>query len=89
MFQTSTNQNESILLRLWYFTCFHDDEFPLNDDAEKLVTQIEFSLFKTYWVGKGNNFKKKQIKQSTDEDTPGSVWHIFTNAMCREKKRTF
>lgn len=42
-------------------------EFPLNDDdddAEKHVIQIEFPLFKTYWVVKGNKFKKKKKKRS-------------------------
>lgn len=34
--------------------------------------------------------KKKKIKQSTGEDTRGSVsvvWHSCTNAMCKKKKR--
>lgn len=39
---------------------FTVNEFPLNDDAEKYVIQIEFSLFKTYWDVKGNKWKKKK-----------------------------
>lgn len=78
----------------------NSNEFPLtddDDDAEKRVIQIEFPLFKTYRVVKGNKFKKKEkkIKQNTGEDTRGSisvVWHSCTNAMCKknpnQKKNT-